>query len=197
MMTLRAQRMPLPESMAVFPERTGATRLMRVQSRLARSLIALAWKRSLATGAAVKPWPWAQMFPVARLTALRQGAELMVMAGASKHTLVFGAGHIDGTPFPGDPGNAVLSGRRDSHFAFLRELRSGDALLVHAASGRLVHYVVSGIEVVRSKDVRVLLDAGDDRLTLVTGYPFDGPLAGTSLRYVVVAMRRDAAVTRI
>lgn len=196
MMTARAQRMPLPESKAVPPRRAGATLFMRVRSYLARNLITLAWERVLATGAAVRPWPWARMFPVARLEAPRQRASLMVMAGAGTGALAYGASHVDGTPLPGDPGNAVLSGRRDSYFAFLRELRSGDALVVHAASGRLVHYVVCGIEVVRSKDVRLLLDAGDDRLTLVTGYPFDGPPAVASLRYVVVATRRDGAVTR-
>jgi LPXTG-site transpeptidase (sortase) family protein len=53
----------------------------------------------------------------------------------------------------------------------------------------MAHYVVSGIEVVRNSDVRVLLDAGDDRLTLVTCYPFDSPVPGGPLRYVVVATR--------
>ena len=78
-----------------------------------------------------------------------------------------------------------------------RELRSGDTLLVHSASGRVARYVVSGIEVVRNKDIRVLLDVGDDRLTLVTCYPFDSPVPGGTLRYVVVATRDKHALTRI
>jgi sortase A len=196
-MTARAHRMSVAGSTAVSLWQAGEAMVLRAKARLARRLIALAWNRSLATGAAVKPWPWADTFPVARLEAPRQGAALMVLAGASERTLAFGPGHIDGTPFPGDPGNAVVSGQRDTHFAFLRELRSGDTLVVHSASGRVVRYVVSGIEVVRNKDVRVLLDAGDDRLTLVTSYPFDSVLPGGALRYVVVATRRDAAVTRI
>jgi len=175
----------------------GEAVYIHAKAWVAQRLIAAAWDRSLATGAAVKPWPWADTFPVARLEAPRQGAALMVLSGASGRTLAFGPGHVDGTPLPGDPGNAVVSGHRDTHFAFLRKLRSGDALLVHSASGRLVRYVVSGIEVVRNKDVRVLLDMGDDRLTLVTCYPFDSPVPGGSLRYVVVATRADAAVTRI
>ena len=196
-MTARADRMPVPGPMAVSPWRTGEAMVIRAKALLARRLIAWAWNRSLATGAAVKPWPWADVFPVARLEAPRQGAALMVLAGASGRTLVFGPGHIDGTPLPGDPGNAVVSGHRDTHFSFLRDLRSGDALVVHSASGRMERYVVSAIEVVRNKDVRVLLDTGDDRLTLVTCYPFDSVLPGGPLRYVVVATRRDAAVTRI
>lgn len=176
---------------------TGGAMVTRAKARLAQRLITLAWHRSLATGAAVKPWPWAEIFPVARLEAPRQGAALMVLAGAGERTLAFGPGHIDGTPLPGDPGNAVVSGGRDSHFSFLRDLRSGDRLVVHSASRRVVRYVVTGIEVVRNKDVRVLLDTGDDRLTLVTRYPFDDALPDGPLRYVVVATRREAAVTRI
>jgi sortase A len=121
----------------------------------------------------------------------------MVLAGAGGRALAFGPGHVDGTPLPGEAGNAVISGHRDTHFAFLRELRSGDLLLVRSATRRMARYVVSGIEVVRSKDVRVLLDAGDDRLTLVTCYPFNSPVPGGPLRYVVVAKRTDSDVTRI
>ena len=196
-MTARAHQMSVPGSSAVSLWQAGEAMALRAKARLAQRLIASAWNRSLASGAAVKPWPWADTFPVARLEAPRQGAALMVLAGASERTLALGPGHVDGTPLPGDPGNAVVSGKRETHFAFLRELRSGDTLVVHSASGRMVRYVVSGIEVVRNKDVRVLLDTGDDRLTLVTCYPFDSPVPGGPLRYVVVATRRDAAVTRI
>ncbi|HJP99219.1 MAG TPA: sortase [Rhodanobacteraceae bacterium] len=167
----------------------------RVRDVLARALIARAWKRTLVAGAAVQPWPGAGLFPVARLEAPARGAALIVLAGARARALRFGPSHVEGTPLPGDPGNAVISGRRDMHFAFVRELRSGDALLVHSASGRLVSYLVAGIEVVRRNDVRVLLDAGDERLTLVTRYPFDAT-AGGPLRYVVVAVRSEAAVAR-
>ena len=182
---------------AVSVWQAGEAAYIHAKARLAQRLIASAWDRSLASGVSVKPWPWADTYPVARLEAPRQGAALMVLAGASRRTLAFGPGHIDGTPLPGEPGNAVVSGHRDTHFSFLRELRSGDTLLVHPASGRMVRYVVSGSEVVRNKDVRVLLDAGDDRLTLVTCYPFDSPVPGGSLRYVVIARRVDTAVTRI
>ena len=182
---------------AVSVWQAGEAAYIHAKARLAQRLIASAWDRSLASGMGVKPWPWADTYPVARLEAPRQGAALMVLAGASGRTLAFGPGHIDGTPLPGEPGNAVVSGHRDTHFSFLRELRSGDTLLVHSASGRMVRYVVSGSEVVRNKDVRVLLDAGDDRLTLVTCYPLDSPVPGGSLRYVVIARRVDTAVTRI
>lgn len=192
-----AQRMLFLGLISVFIWQAGEAAYIHAKAWVAQRLIASAWDRSLASGASVKPWPWADTYPVARLEAPRQGTALMVLAGASGRTLAFGPGHVDGTPLPGDAGNSVVSGHRDTHFAFLRELRSGDTLLVHTANGRMARYVVSGIEVVRNKDVRVLLDVGDDRLTLVTCYPFDSPVPGGSLRYVVVATRVDMPVTRI
>ena len=188
-MSSRARTMRLPGPVYVSIWQAGEAAYVRAKAGVAQRLIALAWDRSLARGARVKPWPWADTYPVARLEAPRQGAALMVLAGAGGRTLAFGPGHVDGTPLPGDAGNCVVSGHRDTHFAFLRELRAGDTLLVQCAGGRMAHYTVAGIEVVRKRDIRVLLDVGDDRLTLVTCYPFDRPIPGGSLRYVVVATR--------
>jgi len=188
-MRSHARTMLFPGRVSVSIWQAGEAAYIHAKAWVAQRLIASAWDRVLASGMAVKPWPWADTYPVARLEAPRQGAALMVLAGAGGRTLALGPGHVDGTPLPGEPGNSVVSGHRDTHFAFLRELRSGDTLLVHSASGRVARYVVSGIEVVRHKDVRVLLDVGDDRLTLVTCYPFDSPVPGGALRYVVVATR--------
>jgi sortase A len=196
-MTARAQWMPDAEPKVVPIRRSGPATMVCVKAWLAQRLIASAWHRSLANGTAVKPWPWADVFPVAKLEAPRQQVTLTVLAGEGARRLDLGPGHIDGTPLPGDPGNAVIRGHRDTHFSFLRVLRSTDTLVVHSASGRVVRYVVSGIEVVRSKDVRMVLDAGADRLTLVTCYPFDSALPRGPLRYVVVATRRDDVVSRI
>lgn len=157
-----------------------------IQARnwLAQKLINRAWQRSLDGATPVKPWPWAETFPVARLEAPRHGAALMVLAGARGRTLASGPGHVEGTPLPGASGNAVISGHRRTHFA------------LHCANGARLRYVVSGIEVVRYRNIRVLLDAGDDRLTLVTCYPFDSTVPGGALRYVVVAKRVELPVAR-
>ncbi|HVY06241.1 MAG TPA: class GN sortase [Burkholderiales bacterium] len=189
-MRARAHRLLFLGLVVMAIWQAGEAVCIHAKAWLAQRLIASAWDRSLAAGSRVKPWPWADTYPVARLEAPRQGETLMVLAGASGRTLAFGPGHVDGTPLPGEPGNAVVSGHRDTHFAFLQDLRSGDALEVQGLDGRKASYVVSGIEVVRNKDVRVLLDAGDDRLTLVTCYPFDSPVPGATLRYVVVATKR-------
>lgn len=175
----------------------GEAAYIYTKAWLAQKLIASAWAEARARGVTVRPWPWADTYPVARIEAPRQGESLMVLSGASGRTLAFGPGHIEGTPLPGGRGNSVVSGHRDTHFAFLRQLRRGDILLVQSGNGGTVRYRVAAMEVVHRKDVRVMLDAGDDRLTLVTCFPFDSAMPGGPLRYAVVATRERTPVVRI
>jgi sortase A len=63
---------------------------------------------------------------VARLVVPSEDVEMIVLAGASGRTLAFGPGHLKGTPLPGQAGNAVISGHRDTHFAFLARLHLAD-----------------------------------------------------------------------
>ena len=165
----------------------GEAAYIYTKAWLAQKLIASAWNQAGERGEGVRPWPWADTYPVARIEVPQQGESVMVLAGASGRTLAFGPGHVDGTPLPNQPGNSVVSGHRDTHFAFLRRLHRGDTLLVQTRRGGTVRYRVRATEVVHRKDIRVLVDAGDDRLTLVTCFPFDSPIPGGPLRYVVVA----------
>ena len=154
---------------------------------LAQELIESSWQRTLAGKEAVKPWPWADTWPVARLDAPEQGVRLYVLDGASGRTLAFGPGHVAGTARPGESGNTVFSGHRDTHFRFLKELQVGSALTLEARTGVRRTYRVTGTQVVDKRDTRVLRSSDHAQLTLVTCYPFDALVPGGPLRYVVVA----------
>lgn len=154
---------------------------------LAQVLIGRAWQRTLSGALAAKPWPWADTFPVALLTAPAHGVKLYVLAGASGRTLAFGPGHEDGTPLPGEPGNSVIGGHRDTHLSFLREVKRGDILRIQRPGGVRVDYRVSALDVLDRRDTWVMRNDGGTRLTLVTCWPFDALRAGGPLRYVVIA----------
>lgn len=162
---------------------------IHAKAQLAQVLIERAWTRTLAGGTAVKPWPWADTWPVARLEAPTQGVSLLVLAGASGRTIAFGPGHLDGTPLPGAPGNSVVGGHRDTHLAFLRHLKKGDALRIQRADGARVDYRVAVTDVLDKRDTWVARNGGGNRLTLVTCWPFDALRAGGPERYVVIADR--------
>ena len=150
-------------------------------------LIHRALAATLEDGKARRPWSWADMHPVARLKVPRLGIERPVLSNATGPSLAFGIGHVDGTAAPAASGNCVLAGHRDSWAAFLADLRVGDAVELEA-HGRRAAYRVATTAVVRFDDGRVLRDAGDDRLTLVTCWPFRGWLH-SPWRYVVTGTR--------
>jgi sortase A len=159
------------------------------KARLAQVLLHRAWARTLAGEKDVKPWPWADTWPVARLTIPKARADFIVLAGASGRTLAFGPGHLDGTARPGESGNCVLSAHRDTQFAALREIGRGDDVVVETADGRRAVYRVERTAVVDHRDTGALQPTESPTLTLVTCYPFDAITAGGPLRYVVQARR--------
>jgi sortase A len=165
------------------------------KASLAQVLIRRAWNRTSKKGGSPKPWPWADTAPVARLGAPEYRIDLMVLEGGSGRTLAFGPGHVTGTALPGAHGNTVIGGHRDTHFRFLKDLKRGDLLLLESTGGDLTDYVVTATEVVDQQRSDVLRDFGDDRLTLITCYPFDAIQPGGPLRYVVTARRSPAAPT--
>ena len=117
---------------------------------------------------------------------------LLVLAGANGRTLAWGPGHAESSAAPGTAGNAVVTGHRDTHFAFLRDLAPGERIVVERRDGTITAYRVERRILA---DYRMLkLPAGGDEpmLSLVTCWPFDGVDPGTPLRYAVLA-RADGA----
>jgi sortase A len=161
---------------------------IQAKAWLAQALVAHAWSRTLQGESEVKPWPWADTWPVARLSVPALGIERYVLSGANGAVMAFGPGHAGGSALPGAPGNSVIGGHRDTHLAFLRRLKAGDALVVERPDGARISYRVIWAEVLDRRDVWVAKQEGPARLTLVTCYPFDALRAGGPLRYVVVAL---------
>jgi sortase A len=160
---------------------------IRAKVWLAQELIAHAWSRTLKGETQVKPWPWADTWPVARLSAPNLGIDRYVLASANGSAIAFGPGHLSGTPVPGEPGNSVIGGHRDTHLAFLKNVKPGDELLVERADGTRIAYRVRDALVLDKRDVWVAKQEGPSRLTLVTCFPFDALRAGGAQRYVVFA----------
>lgn len=165
----------------------GQGAYLYAKAQLAQVLIARAWERTLAGEHQVKPWSWADTWPVARLTVPTLKVDLYVLAGASGRTIAYGPGHMAGTPLPGAAGNSVIGGHRDTHLAFLRKLAPGQELIVQRADGSKLRYRVAGAEVVDKTDTGVMVNDGGTRLTLITCYPFNALRAGGRERYVVSA----------
>jgi len=159
---------------------------------VAQVLLDEAWDRRLAGAADSRPWPWADTMPLARLRQPRLGIDQIVLEGASGRVLAFGPGHVVGSARPGEAGNVVISGHRDTHFHWLAQVRSGDELLLQTNDGRNLHYRVAQTSIHHESDIGLLDPLEGHQLRLLTCYPFDAVAAGTPQRYLVTALPSDA-----
>ena len=152
----------------------------------AQVLLERAFTRSLADQRARRPWPWADMTPLARLSVQRLGVTRMVLDSGSGQALAFGPTLLPGGAAPGQPGTTIIAAHRDTHFRFLRELHQGDVVTLETRAGLKRRYRVTGTDVVRWDRYAVPDSASGERLDLTTCFPFDAIRRGP-WRYVVHA----------
>jgi sortase A len=163
---------------------------IHAKALLAQVLLERAFAQTLATGEQVKPWSWADTWPVARVSVPRLNASAIVLAGASGQALAFGPGHVERTPDAGEPGTAVYSAHRDTHFAFLGKVVVGDEIDVVRRDGRELRFRVTATSIVRWDASGIDPAAEGRQLALVTCWPLNGKFSGP-LRYVVHAEIAD------
>lgn len=160
------------------------------KAELAQWLIASAWQQSSTNERTqIKPWPWADTWPVARLEMPNHDIDQYVLAGANGAALAFGPGHIFASAAPTEQGNTVIAAHRDTHFAFLEQVKIGEIISVTNTEGEVREYIIEDMRIVDKSDVD-WIDAENNpyQLTLVTCYPFNALIAGGTLRYVVRAV---------
>jgi sortase A len=146
------RRMPVPPAEASAPRLPGEGGDPVKPPRVTVSLPAGTWIARLEA-------------PSAKLTAT-------ILEGSDDRTLERGAGHIEGTAYPGQSGNLGIAGHRDTVFRRVRHVRTGDPLTVTTAD-RVYEYKVTDTWIVEPTDVWVLDPTSQSTLTLVTCYPFD------------------------
>ena len=124
-----------------------------------------------------------------RIEIPRLGISALIVEGTSSTALNRAVGHIEGTGWPGVPGNVGLSAHRDTFFRPLRNIKKGDEINLRHPEADFRYQVVS-TKVVSPNDVAVLEPDGREILTLVTCYPFYfiGPAPS---RFIVRAERVD------
>ena len=157
-----------------------------VKAELAQHLLERAWLRTLDGEPDAKPWPWADTRAIAILEVPRLGLREIVLEGSSGRNLAFGPTLVNTGGFD-DSSDRVLSGHRDTHFNFLKDLKNGDLLRLRTSS-EIRDYRVSWQETVDSRKQQLVIDDSVDRLTLLTCYPFDAATTGGPLRWVVTAL---------
>ena len=179
------------------------------QAWMAQELMLASWDNAGSAAERGRKETWTSAWPLARLSARDGNIRLVVLNGSvesgpaadAARELAHGPRHLAASAVPGERGNAVIFGRRDTHFRFLGSLVIGDRIEVESPAGRQVTFEVVGLDVVDARRGAIVLDTKDSYLTLVTGYPFSaataaGPGAGgpaVPQRFVVTARKRSTA----
>ena len=122
-----------------------------------------------------------------RIEIPRLGVAAIVTEGADERTLARAVGRVPGSARPGELGNMVLAGHRDTFFRPLREIQLNDRIRM-IVPPHTYEYRVQSFRVVTPEETSVLDSKGVEELTLVTCYPFRfiGP---APKRFIVSAAR--------
>jgi sortase A len=127
--------------------------------------------------------------PLAILRVPRVGIEVPVFNGSDDWVLDRGAGRIEGTASPGEPGNIGIASHRDGFFRPLKDIAVSDTVILETPHG-LTWYQVVDLRIVDPSDVWVLDPTEENVITLVTCYPFY--FAGSAPQRFVVRARSIA-----
>ncbi|WP_160722069.1 class D sortase [Bacillus sp. USDA818B3_A] len=113
-------------------------------------------------------------------------AELAIVEGTDPDDLQKGVGHYKGSYFPGDNGQIVLSGHRDTVFRHLGELKIGNQLKMQMPNGDFT-YQITKTKIVKSNDRSIItLQNQQEELILTTCYPFHY-VGNAPKRYIIYA----------
>jgi sortase A len=169
---------------------TAAALYIPAKAQLSQFLMSRAWDYQLANGQPARPWPWADFTPAAKLDFPAQHRSVLALTDASGESLAFGPTLLAASARPGQRGVTVFAAHRDTHFAFLGQLKPGDKVRVETRDGT-VSYRITGSEVVHWNASGIQPhDNGPPRLALVTCWPLDANFRGV-LRLVVWGERID------
>lgn len=112
--------------------------------------------------------------------------EIPIVEGTDEEELAQGVGHYEGTGFPGENKQILLSGHRDTVFRQFGDLENGDEFHVKMEHGTFI-YAIEDNEIVSADDTTVIdPNRKDEVLTVSTCYPFSY-IGSAPDRYVVYA----------
>ncbi len=171
----------------------GQGSYIHAKAVLAQFLLESAWSETLEGQKEVKPWPWADTWPIARLSAPAYGISHIVLAGASGSSLAFGPGHLFGSAKPEEKGNIIISGHRDTHFSFLENIKKGDHIELQS-NKKTSAYQVTNIQIIDKTKIETIPVDTEHKLILITCYPFDAIQAGGPLRYMITAKYKHSFI---
>ena len=108
-----------------------------------------------------------------------------IVEGTSLEDLKQGAGYYQRSSFPGERGNCIILGHRETFFNNLGELELNDKVVIETLEKKSI-YTVNEIRIIDKIDESLLKQKNNPLLLLITCYPIK-PLGPIEKRYLVIA----------
>jgi len=122
---------------------------------------------------------------IGQLTIPKLDGVLPIVEGVNEDELSKGVGHYQGTSFPLDNNQIVLSGHRDTVFRGMGDLEIGDTMTVSLPYGDF-EYEIYEMYVTGADDLSVIVPHDEEVLTVTTCYPFNF-IGNAPDRYIINA----------
>lgn len=171
----------------------------KAKAIVAQVLLNNAWQETKESANQNKPWPWADTWPVFKLTLLKNDLSnhqsflplesFIVLDQASGESLAFAPGWVAGTVEPGEQGNSLIAAHRDTHFSILTDLAIKDRMRIENSQGQQIDFVIDLIEIVDATINMPDLNTAESRLSLITCYPFDMSVQNPTDRLIISGYR--------
>jgi sortase A len=159
--------------------------IVPVKAYVAPYLLNYAWEETLKQQKSIKPWPWLDSEPVAKISFESYDTDFVILRGVSGQVLAFAPGWHDDSAVIGQ-GSALISAHRDTHFEILQYLQVGDVVKVQNLKGMQSQYKVIDMFIAETPQLNINPD--ENALYFVTCYPFDMLSKNPQQRYIVKAL---------
>jgi len=162
---------------------------IEIKAKVAQVLLQRAWHQTLKTGQNYRPWPSFDGVPIMRLVIPQHNINQIVLKGTSGQALAFGPAFHEESFLPQEKKITIISSHRDSHGIFIKKLQLGEEIKIQDADNHWHTYTIDSVFVINVQKEKIAMDRNEDRLLLITCYPFDAIRSGTPLRYIVSAKK--------
>ena len=162
---------------------------IEIKAKVAQVLLQRAWHQTLKTGQNYRPWPSFDGVPIMRLAIPQHNINQIVLKGTSGQALAFGPSFHEESFLPQDEKVTIISSHRDSHGNYIKKLKLGEKIKLQDEKGVWHTYIINEFFTINVKKETFVIKTNEQRLLLVTCFPFNSLQSGTPFRYVVSAKK--------
>lgn len=160
-----------------------------IKAKVAQILLQRAWHQTLNSGEYYQPWSGFDGVPILRLHIPQYQIDQIVLKGTSGQALAFGPSFHEESFLPQEKKITIISSHRDSHGIFIKKLQLKEKIKIQDADNQWHTYIIDEFFIINVLEEKVLMNSNDQRLLLITCYPFDSIMSGTPYRYIVSAKK--------